>query len=307
MSLVTHAMRRRDLVTLLAAAVAWAGLWQIRQARGEDASADAKQREMQNVSRLFASIHWQKGPCNAELGTVATIRVPEGFMFTGREGARAWAELTHNPPNDRCLGVFMPAAMSGWFLVFDYDDVGYVKDDEKDRLDADQLLTNLKAATERSNQYRRSKGWTDLSLTGWEYPPHYDDSIKRLVWAVRFQSAGESGVNYNIRVLGRGGVMRVNHVTEPARLAQDVLATHKVLDGFIFKEGQRYAEWHAGDRVAEYGLAGLIAGGGTAVAAKLGLLAYLGKFLAKLWYLVLAAAGGVVAWFKRLFARRESV
>ncbi len=308
MSMVTRAAGRRDLVTLLAATLAWAGVWLVPEARGENTPADAKQQQAAGAAaRLFASIPWQKGPCNAELGAIATLRVPEKFAFTGREGARAWAELNHNPPDDRCLGVLLPRGTLAWFLIFDYDEVGYVKDDEKDRLDADQLLASLKAGTEKSNAYRRSKGWPDLSLTGWEYPPHYDDNIKRLVWATRYQSAGQSGVNYNIRILGRGGVIRVVLVTEPERLAQDVPATHKILGGFTFKEGQRYAEWHAGDRVAEYGLAGLIAGGGTAVAAKMGLLAYLGKFLAKLWSLVVAAVGGVVAWFKRLFARRESV
>ena len=114
-------------------------------------------------------------------------------MFTGRQGAEAWAELNHNPPDPTCLGVLLPKGTLAWFLIFDYDDVGYVKDDEKDRLDADQLLATLKASTERSNAYRRSKGWPDLTLTGWEYPPHYDATIKRLVWATRYQSDGQSG------------------------------------------------------------------------------------------------------------------
>jgi uncharacterized membrane-anchored protein len=103
--LVAHAAGRRHLLTLIAAMLAWTGPSLVREARGGDAPEDAKQRqEVEAAKRLFASIPWQKGPCEASLGTIGTIRVPEGFMFTGREGAGALVPQ----PNLRCAAAVPP-------------------------------------------------------------------------------------------------------------------------------------------------------------------------------------------------------
>ena len=40
---------------------------------------------------------------------------------------------------------FVAPAGEDWFAVFEFDDVGYVKDDEKDSLDANALLDSIKA------------------------------------------------------------------------------------------------------------------------------------------------------------------
>ena len=53
-----------------------------------------------------------------------------------------------------------------------------------------------------------------------------------------------------------------------------------------------YSDFRAGDKVAEYGLATLVAGGATAVAAKTGL-------LAKLWKLIAAGIAALIAFLKR--------
>ena len=82
--------------------------------------------------------------------------------------------------------------------------------------------------------------------------------------------------------------------TMPRRtvLARVVPLVKGILTGFRFREGQRYAEWRSGDKVAQYGLGALVVGGGTAVAAKTGL-------LAKLWKPILAVIVAIIAWLKR--------
>ena len=67
--------------------------------------------------------------------------------------------------------------------------------------------------------------------------------------------------------------------------------------GHVEKVGSDFKDFKQGDKVAAYGLAALIVGGGAAVAAKSGLLKFLGKFI---W--VGLAAVAVAA--KRLFKRR---
>jgi uncharacterized membrane-anchored protein len=80
-----------------------------------------------------------------------------------------------------------------------------------------------------------------------------------------------------------------------------------VIGGYAFKPGQTYAEYREGDKIAKYGLAALIAGGGLAVAAKTGLLAGLFKIFAKAGKLlvvgVIPVGAGIVKVFKKIFKR----
>src|SRR6188472_135618 len=102
-----------------------------------DEPTGAEKEYIAQQRQLYDSIRWQTGPCIAKIGANAQISIPDGYQFTGPAGARAWAELTQNPPDSRTLGVLMPIKGSDWFMVFEFDASGYVKDDDKDKLDAD--------------------------------------------------------------------------------------------------------------------------------------------------------------------------
>ena len=196
------------------------------------------------------------------------------------------------------LGVVAPAG-EDWFAVFEFDDVGYVKDDEKDSLDANALLDSIKKGTEAGNQERLKRGWPTMTILGWETPPRYNEITHNLEWAIRAQSDGEPVVNHNTRLLGRGGVMEVTLVTNPATLAETLPKFKTMLEGFEFKQGRRYAEFRAGDRTAAYGLTGLIVGGGTAALVKTGAFKWI-------WKLLVAGAAGVAALAKKLFSRNRT-
>jgi hypothetical protein len=153
-------------------------------------------------------VKWLRGPSVGELGNTAQVKVPAGYVFADARDARTIMEVFRNPTTGREMGFVAPAG-EDWFAVFEYDDVGYVKDDDKDSLDADALLVSIKEATTEGNKERVRRGWPALTILGWEQPPHYDESTHNLEWAVRLQSDGAPVVNYNTRLLGRGGVMEV--------------------------------------------------------------------------------------------------
>ena len=88
--------------------------------------------------------------------------------------------------------------------MFEFEDVGYVKDDEKDSLDANALLESIKQGTEAGNKERRKRGWATMTILGWETPPRYNETTHNLEWAIRGQSEGEPVINHNTRLLGRG-------------------------------------------------------------------------------------------------------
>ena len=138
-------------------------------------------------------IDWVDGPITARLGDIAEIKVPAGYRFTGKEGTRKFLELTHNPPSNSELGTIIPITSedteskdSGfWFVIFEFNDVGYVKDDERDKLDANALLQSIKDSTENANEERAKRGWSAYHLTSWYKPPFYDVATKDLTWAMQ--------------------------------------------------------------------------------------------------------------------------
>jgi uncharacterized membrane-anchored protein len=175
-----------------------------------------------------------------------------------------------------------------------------VKDDEK--LDADQPLRTLQASDEPSNKERKRLGMPAMYTLGWHVPPHYDLNTKQLEWGMRIRTEeNENIVNYTIRLLGRRGVVKATLVSDPERLDQDIADFRTALRTYSFAPGERYAEFRAGDRVAEYGLAALVLGGAAVVATKTGF----GKAIAKFFVVVVAAAGSAIAAFVRRLRRRS--
>jgi len=59
-----------------------------------------------------SGINWQAGPGTGQLGSVAQIRIPDGYRFAGREGVRRFLELTQNPVGGTELGVLVPPEQS---------------------------------------------------------------------------------------------------------------------------------------------------------------------------------------------------
>ena len=223
---------------------------------------------------------WVEGPATCALGDIAQIQISEGYLFTGGEGTRLLLQAGENPVSGRELGLIMPNGDdTNWFVVFEYDPSGYVSDDDKDDLDADAMLEAMKAGNERANATKRERGWAELEIVGWEHPPHYDPETRNLEWALKAKSAEGHIINYNTRVLGRGGVMEVSLVVSPEQLATTLDSFKILLGDFSYTEGNSYGEYLDGDKVAQYGLAALVTGGAVAVAAKSGLLQKFFKFI----------------------------
>lgn len=251
---------------------------------------------------VLQKIRWQKGPCTGQLERVAHVWVPEGYIFADAKDTRTLMEAMQNPVSGTEKGFLSPMDLK-WFLVFEFEDVGYVKDDEKNTLDADAMLKSIQAGNEITNKERKKRGWTTLTITGWEQPPRYDPDTHNLEWAIRCESGGQQVINYNVRLLGRGGVMKVTFVGDPSELAQAMPKYRSLVKGFDFSTGQRYAEYRQGDKLAKYGLAALVVGGAAAAAVQTGLL----QKLLKPIIIGLIALGALLKKFwGKLFGRKES-
>jgi len=212
-------------------------------------------------------------------------------------------EMMENIPGENEY-VFAPNDLS-WFAVFQFNPVGYVKDDET--LDPKSLLDTVTRGTEQGNVERRKRGWSTMTILGWRFQPRYDKQNNLLEWAflAKEDRSNSQIINYNTRLLGRTGVMEVVLVAGPDVLDTSVAAFKQAIKGYSFVSGERYADYRKGDRVAEFGLAALIAGGAAAVATKKGFWAALVAFFVAAKKLVIAAVIGLFAWIGSLFKRKK--
>ncbi len=275
-----------------------------QEANAVAAAATTEVDELDEAEQFLASFAWQKeGP--GSLNQWATVDYPTGYLFLDGSDAARFMEAIGNLP-DEYVGFVAPESLD-WFVLFQFDDCGYVEDTDKSDLDADALLESLQENDAFSNDARRAQGISELFTEGWAVPPRYNESTNNLEWALTLRdSEGNKTVNYMTKLLGRDGIMHVTLVCDPEDL-QSVLADYQlIVSGHKYRAGNSYAEYVEGDKLAGYGLNALVAGGALYGASKLGLLAKIGLFFKKGFKLIIVGVIAVGAFFKRLvFGRSE--
>lgn len=270
------------------------------------ASASAQATASETAAQETPSIPWKAAPGQIALEDQAILRVPAGYKYL--EGAEARKAL-HSMGNPNVEGVLamIGDASGDWFAVVEFDKAGYIKDDDARDWKVDELLESIKKGTEQSNEERRKSGIPEMEIQGWIEKPNYDASSHRLIWSISAYDKGgdpkNSNINYNTYALGRDGYMTVNLVTDLDKIERYKPNARALLAALEFKDGKKYSDFNAStDRVAEYGLAALVAG---VAAKKLGLLALAGAFLLKFAKIILLGLAGFGATLGKFFKRKK--
>jgi uncharacterized membrane-anchored protein len=229
------------------------------------------------LERLAQGITYRQGETIIGDG-LAKITVPEQFRYLDAKDTSIILTNLWGNPKSSTLGALVPAGFDplgsaeNWLVVITYDEDGYVKDDDAAKIDYTKTLAEMQDSAREGSKERVKEGYGSVDLIGWAKPPRYDASAHKLYWAkeLKFGGEKENTLNYNIRMLGRKGVLVLNAVASMHQLAQVEAASPAIMAMVNFQEGHRYADYKAGsDKVATYGLAALVAGG---IAAKAGLL-----------------------------------
>ncbi|MEO6315440.1 MAG: DUF2167 domain-containing protein [Chitinophagaceae bacterium] len=255
--------------------------------------------------------HYQTGSVALSNG-VAHLNLPPGFKYIdGRQSQFILESLWRNPPDASVLGMIVKDSFhlnnieSDWAFIITYDAMGYVKDDDADKIKYDELLADLKKGTEENNAARIKLGYDAMHLKGWAASPFYDKQNKVLHWAKEFSGADASAdkdgntLNYEIRVLGRKGVLSLNAVATMDQLAAVKNNIPVVLKMAQFDKGYKYEEFDSGiDNVAAWTIGGLVAG---KLLAKAGIFVLILKF----WKLIALGAVGAFAAIKRFINGRK--
>jgi uncharacterized membrane-anchored protein len=262
-------MSRRALFVSLALAAGLAGraAWAVDPPPAPDEGAITAQE-------FLASLHFQSGEIALGDG-LALLHLADDYRFLDAvDTERLLVEAWGNPPGQDALGMIFPAGVDplgkgSWGVVLGYDADGHVDDADAASIDYAALLEDLKQGARDSNAGRMEAGFEEVELLGWAAPPHYDAESHKLHWAkqIRFGDQADHILNYDIRVLGREGVLVLTAVSSMSELDPVRAAMTSLLPRIEFAPGQRYADYQPGrDKLAAYGLSGLIAGGALAKA-----------------------------------------
>jgi uncharacterized membrane-anchored protein len=119
--------------------------------------------------------------------------------------------------------------------------MGYVRDNDADKIDADKLLSEIKDGTEEDNKGRVKNGKSTLDIIGWDEKPHYDSNAHNLVWSVLAKSDGREIINYNVRILGCGGVTEVTLVADKDEMEKVKPNLETIINGYMHKIRYKYS------------------------------------------------------------------
>ena len=263
--------------------------------------------ENAEAKTLVDSFDYQQGAINLP-GLGIKLNIPADYYYFGEaDSKRMLTQVWGNPPDtaSNVRGMILPASKTpiddAWAAVLTFDDDGYVSDEDAKKMDYGALLKTMQEGAEEANAERVKGGYGSIKLVGWASPPFYDPASHKMHWAkeIEFDGKQPHTLNYNVRALGRHGVLATNFVADMSQLEQIEKVIPAVMAMPEFQQGFRYADYvPSTDKLAAYGIGGLVAG---KVAAKLGLLAGLLLFAKKGLVFVLIAAAAVWNGIKRMF------
>ena len=275
------------------------------------AAQEADVNQQTQIENFLRSLKFQSGKISLP-GGIAELNLPNDFRYldpndTGRLLSEGWG----NPPGVKTLGMILPASVNplggqGWGVIITYSEDGHVNDADAESIDYAALLKDMQENQQQANQQRKEQNLSTLTLTGWAENPTYDQASRKLYWAMDLlvDDLGKHSLNYNIRILGRQGVLVLTAVAGMEQLEAIKAEMPAVLAFTNFTSGNAYADFNEStDKVAAYGLAALVAGG---AAAKLGLFAKLFAVAVAFKKVIILGVIGAGMAIRRIFGRGKT-
>jgi len=260
-------------------------------AQNLDTSSAGQAKALQTILDRDKEIRYQTG--DVEINSDVKLSVPTGYKFMSQKDAEFVVyDFWGNPKQDGLLGMIVKQDYSiadpdKWAFVVTYENSGFVKDEDAEDIDYDEMMETMQSEEEEGNNERTKEGYEPIHILGWAAKPFYDKKNNILHWAksIKFGESTDTTLNYDVRILGRKGVLSLNAVGTINQIAEIETHIPDIIHIAKFKDGSKYTDFDPEiDKVAAYTIGGLVAG---KLLAKAGLLALLLKNIK----LVLLAAG----------------
>jgi uncharacterized membrane-anchored protein len=276
----------------------------------KDSLAKVMAKETKFMDSVEKVLKYETGKITLGSGN-AVLNVPEGFKFLNAEQSsfllnKVWG----NPPQTGVLGMLFPKnggayEEHSYAFIVSYEEMGFVKDNDADKINYDDMLKQLQTDEVEENNDRMAQGYGGIHMVGWASKPYYDKTNKVLHWAknLKFADADENTLNYEVRILGRKGVLSMNAIASMSDLDSVKNDINKVLAIPSFTEGNTYKDFDSKtDNIAAWTIGGLVAG---KLLLKVGLFATIGKVLLASWKFILIGIAAVWGGAKKFFGKNK--
>jgi uncharacterized membrane-anchored protein len=216
------------------------------------------------LEAAYEALAWHRDAGSYKLPiSNATIELPAGrsLLLGGSAQRYSWLAGGVEYPDTEAV-LIDESGGAKTEVYYEWRDEGYVSDSDWEEVDGDALLTYYRDVTEASNEERAKNRLEPMHVVGWLEPPRYDQATRTVTYAVELTNKYGNWTNGVALRLGRAGYAEVTWVGpvdeyqgsgERPSLLNYALATHS------FDEGYRYEDFKDADKVATYGVAGLVA------------------------------------------------
>jgi len=178
---------------------------------------------------------------------------------------------------------------SGYTIYLDYVDEGYIKLDDWEKVNSNNLINQMRETAKRNAEYLKKKNLDYTTKLDWIFRPtlNKENNSVSYSYKVTWNSGIETMESKNL-ILGKKGHLEsafVINYREDLNFKEEAEFSKDLVNGIVFQEGFKYSDYKPGDKIAAAGIGGLVAGSlGVKTLAKTGILAKLLKF----WWILLA-------------------
>ncbi len=136
-------------------------------AQDDERSVEQEQYE-QWAKGIWDSLDRQTGEIKLP-NAVARLNVPDSFYYLNPSDAeKVLVDVWGNPPQQNTLGMLFPESMTpfdqeSWAVTIEYEEDGYVSDEDADDIDYSELLEQMQSETDEASLERPVKAMKLLS------------------------------------------------------------------------------------------------------------------------------------------------
>lgn len=250
-------------------------------------------------SAVVRSLPWHHGGVFHLGESKITLTIDKRFLVVTGPDAQRFYEVTQGEKSKHHLEAVVVDPNKHEMVELARVTQGYVRFDDWSDVDADRMMEGIKEGTAEANKGRLANNLPPVEVVGWREKPTLDRTTQTVSWAIEGKSQNEAVVNAIVLTFGRFGYEELTWVGPADHDPTGLLTAMR--NSTAFDVGARYADFTAGDKIAKYGIASLVAGlVGAKVAAKIGIFI----LLKKLWFVIAAAFAWLASFVKRTIKRK---
>lgn len=254
-------------------------------------------------AKAFQSLEWNEHGSHELKLSNSKIDLPKGYFILLGDQAKKERLINGDSSSSETIDAVIYSEDDKNNVILEFYPEGYISLDDWDKVDANAMLTEISEGTEAANKERAKIGLEPLHVVGWIKPPYLNRKTNTVYWSIEGKDDENSFVNSIALRLSRNGYEKFTLMTDKETFTSGPNVLQKMLRVHNFDSGYRYEDHVPGDKMAEYGIAALVAASvGAKIAKATGLFLILKKFGA----LILGAIAGIFYKIKNYFSSKKA-